>query len=191
VQVALKTFFCVAALLLSSGCHTTMDSAPSGVSVVIEEHGTFPSALAGRWKADRDGWEFVFAPDGQIVSAVLSLGRVEITPGQPMTLPTRGGGEGVFEPGEWTVHYVPGTRQLTLNIILDHVRIDMAGTVLEGATTDTFSGAISPDDGVWQAHWTAFNRYTIQTPGQPAKALSTDETYGETKALTFEKVGRE
>jgi hypothetical protein len=158
------------------------------VNVVIEGPGNFPTALAGRWRADRDGWEFVFARDGRIVSAVVGLGRVEIEPGRTVTLPTRSGGKSVFEPGQWIVHYVPQSRQLTVNIVLDHVRIDMAGTILEGDSADLFSGAIQPDDGVWQVQWTTFSHYTIQAPGEPVKELSTDETYGETKALTFQKV---
>lgn len=183
--------FCIVTVALAGGCRSVPAKATSGVDVRIEGHGEFPTALAGRWKADRDGWELVLAQDGHILSAVHSLGRATITPSHKVTFPTRGGGEGVFEPGEWTVHYAPNTRQLTIKVVLDRVRIDMAGTILEGATTDVFSGTIQPDDGVWQVQWTAFNRYTARAPGRPAKDLSTDETYGETKALTFQKVPEE
>jgi len=186
-----RVFLCLVAVALANGCHSVPAKNTSGVDVQIEGQGAFPAALAGRWKADRDGWEFVFASDGQLLSAVHSLGRVAITPGQKVTLPTRGGGKSVFEPGEWTVHYVPETHQLTLKIAMTHVRIDMAGTILEGATKDVFSGTIQPDEGIWQVQWTAFNRYTVRTPDRPAKDLSTDETYGETKALTFHKVPQE
>jgi len=179
---------CIVIVALAGGCRSVSVKATSGIDVQIEGHGEFPAALAGRWKADRDGWEFVFDSDGRIVSAVLSLGRVRITPGHKATLPTRGGGEGLFEPGPWTVHYLPDTDQLTLKIAMDHIRIEMAGTVLEGKTTDTFSGTISPADGVWQTQWTAFNNYTVRTPDGQTKNLSTDQTYGETKALTFQKM---
>lgn len=185
--MASAALLCVIVPLLSVGCHTAREDT-RGVEVLIEGPGAFPTALAGRWRTDRDGWEFVFAPDGRIVSAVVGLGRVEIEPGHAATLPTRSGGESTFEPGEWIVHYVPQSRQLTLNITLDHVRIDMGGTILEGHSTDIFAGTVQPEDGVWQAQWTAFSRYTIQAPGQPAQTLSTDETYGETKPLTFQKV---
>ena len=185
----IPSLLCVTILIASSGCRSKPSTpSPHGVDVLIEGRGMFPAELAGRWKADRDGWEFVFSPDGHIVSAVLSLGRVEIKPGYRVTLPTRSGGEGLFEPGPWTVHYVPETHQLTLKIVMTHIRIDMAGTIVEGTTTDTFSGDISPNDGVWQVQWTAFSKYTIDAPGSPVKELSTDETYGETKALTFRRV---
>lgn len=184
-------FLYLVTVALASGCHSMPAKDTSGVDVQIEGQGAFPTALAGQWKADRDGWEFVLAPNGRIISVVHSLGRATITPDHKVTLPTRGGGESVFEPGEWTVHYAPNTCQLTIKVVLDRVRIDMAGTILEGATKDVFAGTIQPDDGIWQVQWTAFNHYTIRTPGRPAKDLSTDETYGETKALTFQKMSEE
>ncbi len=179
---------CLAGLAVLAGCRSTSTPASSAVSVQVEGHGPFPPAIAGRWKADRDGWEFEFAPDGRILSAVLSLGRVKIKPGQAVTVPTRGGGEGLFEPGDWTVYYVPTDRELTVKIAMDHVRIEMGGNILEGAVTDTFTGVISPADGVWQVNWTTLSDYTVHTAEGLKLDLATDPTYGETKPLTFEKV---
>ncbi len=178
---------CLTVVVLS-GCHGFGDARQTGVSVVVEGGAEFPASLAGRWKADRDGWEFEIDSDGRITSAIISLGRVRIVPGRRATRPTRGGGESVFVPGPWTVHYQPETNQLTLKIAMDHIRIDMAGTILEGKSMDTFSGAISPADGVWQTQWTAFNNYTARTPDGQTKDLSTNQTYGETKALTFQRM---
>jgi hypothetical protein len=178
-------FFGIAAL---TGCHGSSVTSASEVRVIVEGGERFPAALAGHWKADRDGWEFVLDAEGRIVSTVLSLGRVSVAPGRKAILPTRTGGESLFEPGAWTVHYSPDTQQLTLKIVMDHIRVDMGGTILEGKTTDTFSGTVSLADSVWQAQWTAFNDYSIRTPDGRTKDLSTDPTYGETKALTFQKL---
>ena len=52
---------------------------------IIDGDGRFPSFIAGTWRADRGGWEIVFEPDGKISSAVVSLGRVRIRPGQVTT----------------------------------------------------------------------------------------------------------
>jgi hypothetical protein len=179
---------CLVSLVALTGCQSSSGAASSALSVQIEGQGQFPLAIAGRWKADRDGWEFEFAPDGRILSAVLSLGRVKIEPGKAVTVPTKGGGEGVFEPGDWTVHYVPGDGELTVKIGMDHVRVEMGGNTLEGAATDTFTGIISPADGVWQVNWTTLSDYTVHTPEGLKLNLATDPTYGETKPLTFEKV---
>ena len=188
MRLALSILVC---LLVSAvgGCPRAYRD--EGVSVVVDGGGRFPVALAGRWRADRDGWEFVLGPDGRIVSAVLSLGRVQMTPGQKVIIPTVSGGEGVFEPGEWTVYYEPETSELTIKIAMDHVRVEMGEAVLEGSTIDILSGAISAADETWQVQWSAFNRYTVQGTGQSSAELSTHPERGETKALTFQKVPQE
>ncbi len=174
--------------LLTGGCHRPLDAAAGPVDVVVEGGKTFPGDIAGRWKADTDGWEFVFAPDGRIVSAVIGLGRVRVIPGRTTTIPTTSGGEGVFTPGKWIVHYAPGSDQLTLRIAMDRVRVEMAGNIVEGSSTDVFAGPVDLTQGMWQTQWTTFTHYTGHAPGRPAFDLSTDPTYGETKPLTFRKV---
>ena len=177
------------ALLTLGGC-----SAPErrtvGVEVLIEGNGTFPEALGGHWQSDKHGWEFDLAPDGQILSAVISLGRVRVVPGRVTTVPTRSADTGVFAPGLWTVHYDPQARQLTIRITMDHVRIAMAGNVVEGTSTDVFAGPIDPVEGLWQAQWTTFTRYAARTPEAPPVGLSTDPTYGETTPLLFRRAAR-
>ncbi len=185
----MKTRYGLVVCLLLAGCQTSTSGLRDSVQVVIESGGgTFPASLAGRWKADRHGWEFVFDPNGRIVSAVLSLGRVEVTPGIKTTVPTRGGGQGTLEPGIWTVHYDPATEELTVKLVMDHVRIEMAGNVLEGNSIDTFSGPISAVDGAWRAQWAAFTQYRVHTARGEDTDLSTDPTYGETQMLVFERV---
>jgi hypothetical protein len=179
---------CLVAALLPMGCRTPSAQLQDNQTVVVEGGGKFPPALAGTWKADRDGWEFVIERNGRISSAVISLGRVRVTPGKSETLPTQGGGEGLFEPGPWTVYFNPQTNDLTVKIVMSHVRVGMAEAILEGASTDTFSGSISSADNVWQVQWTNFSYYQLQMPDGSSSELATDETYGETNPLTFERV---
>jgi hypothetical protein len=179
--------FCLVMAALPLGCQNPSASSQDHQNVVVEGGGGFPPSLAGTWRADREGWELVIEPDGQISSAVISLGRVRVTPGKSETLPTQGGGEGLFEPGPWTVHYDPQTSSLTVKLVMSHVRVGMAQAVLEGASTDTFAGPISPADNVWQVQWTNFSDYFLQMPDGSASELATDETYGETNPLTFER----
>jgi hypothetical protein len=179
---------CSILTLLAAGCSSLRNTPARNVEVIAEGSGQFPDSLSGRWKADRDGWEFVFERHGGIASAVISLGRVRVTPGRKTVVPTRTGGEAVFDPGPWTVHYVPSTRELTIKITMDYVRVEMAGNTLEGNSTDVFSGALSPAEGIWQAEWTTFTDYTARTPDHEVIDLSTDPIYGETKHLTFQKV---
>ena len=175
-------------VLLSGGCHKPIDKQTPAIDVVVEGNKAFPSDIAGRWRADEDGWEFVFAPDGRIVSAVISLGRVRVVPGQTATVPTRTGGQGVFTPGRWAVEYAPDSSQLTVKIAMDHVRVEMAGNVIEGSSTDVFAGPIDPVQGTWKTLWTTFTQYKGRTPEKPSFDLSTDPIYGETKPLVFRRI---
>jgi hypothetical protein len=172
-------------LLLVAGCGHPLGRRTAGVQVVVEGGLPFPPALAGRWKADRDGWELVFAPNGSLSAAVISLGRVRVVPGQTRRAPTKTGQDAVFTPGPWTVQYLPNTREMTVRITMAHVRIDLGGNLIEGSSTDVFTGPVSPAGDAWKVEWTTFTRYTARTPEGKSFDLSTDPVYGETKPLTF------
>ena len=172
---------------LTGGCSRSLNESAGDGKVIVEGGGKFPSSLAGRWQASQHGWEFEFEPDGRIASATLSLGRVRVVPGRTTTMPTKSGHQAVFTPGPWTVHYIPSTRELTVEIIMDHVRVEMGGDFLEGSSTDTFVGPVAASNRTWRVQWTTFTRYLAHTPDGASVNLSTDPTYGETKSLTFEK----
>jgi hypothetical protein len=174
-------------LLPIGGCSHPLHRETDPVKVIVEGGGRFPSGLAGRWKARQHGWELQIEPDGRISSAVLSLGRVRVVPGKTTTMPTQSGDQAVFTPGGWIVHYVPSTRELTVKITMDHVRVEMAGNLLEGSSTDIFVGPVAPTERVWQTQWTTFTRYTAHTPDHNSFDLSTDPTAGETRPLIFER----
>jgi hypothetical protein len=174
-------------VVLIGGCSRPLYEPAGDVKVIIEGGGQFPSSLAGRWQASQHGWEFELAPDGRIASAILSLGRVRVVPGKTTTMPTRSGHQAVFTPGPWTVHYIPSTRELTVEIIMNRVRVEMGGNILEGSSTDTFVGPVAVSNRTWQVQWTTFTRYLAHTPDGASVNLSTDPTDGETKSLTFEK----
>ena len=179
---------CSASMAIAGGCHKAVDRQAARVDVVVDGNKTLAGGIAGRWKADEDGWEFDLAPDGRILSAVIGLGRVRVVPGQTTTVPTRTGGQGTFTPGQWIVDYAPDSGQLTVKIAMDHVRVEMAGTTIEGSSTDVFAGPIDAAQGTWRTLWTTFTKYTGHTPEKSSFDLSTDPTYGETKPLIFRRV---
>ncbi|MEN6428900.1 MAG: hypothetical protein ABFE13_26425 [Phycisphaerales bacterium] len=157
------------------------------VMAVTEDGSAFPAALAGLWKSDQQGWEFIFASDGRISSAIIGFGRVRIVPGQTTTTPTQTGGQAVFTPGPWVVHYDPAARMLTVKITMDHVQVPMGANMLEGSSTDTFTGVVSPNMDIWQAQWTAFTDYKARTKDGKSVDLATDDTHGQTQRLVFTK----
>ena len=170
-----------------SGCQSPAGN-KSGVEVIIEGGGEFAEFLVGVWRADKDGWEFVFEPDGTISSAVISLGRVRMKPGEVTTVPMKMGGKGIYEPGEWVVHYFPAGRELVVRISLKNFYAKLGEDVLEGKSTDIFAGPILQDDKVWQVNWTSFPDYIIHTAEHPDFRISEDPDYGLSKTLIFEKV---
>jgi len=188
MRLTVSLVWCALTVLTAGGCHGPVDDSHSGVKVVIEGGGTFPEALTGRWRANRDGWQLVFERDGRLSAAVLSLGQVQVTPGQRTTVPTRSGGQGIFDPGLWTVHYTPATQELTVKISMEYLRIELGDNTLEGKSTDVFAGKVALAEGLWQAEWTTFTDYTAHTPQSPTVKLATDSQYGEAKLLTFRKV---
>ncbi|GAJ19845.1 unnamed protein product, partial [marine sediment metagenome] len=120
-QLAILAGFAV----LLSGLAGCQNANRGGVEVFIEGDGEFPEFLVGRWKADKHGWQFVFEPDGAISSAVISLGRVRMKPGEITTVPMKMDGKGIFEPGEWMVHYAPVGRELTVKISLKNFYVEL------------------------------------------------------------------
>ena len=167
-----------------TGCQST----GKGVEVVVDGDGQFPQFLTGTWKADKHSWEFVFEPDGTISSAVISMGQIELKPGQVTKLPMRYGGKGIFKPGVWTVHYNPANRVLTVEISLKSFYMELGRGILEGESTDIFVGPISEDGKIWRVDWTSFPDYTARTAKYPDFKLTEDPNYGVLKTLILEKI---
>jgi hypothetical protein len=159
-----------------------------GVEVTIDGDGQFPAFLAGRWKADKGGWEFVFEPDGKISSAVVSLGRVTMKPGQVTTTAMKLGGKGVFEPGQWTVQYSQEHRKLLVEIAIDHFRVELGDNVVQGQTRDFFTGSVSQDGQIWWADHFSFPQYIADTKKHPNYKLAFDPNDNPKESLIFEKI---
>ena len=178
---------CGLSLFMLNGCQ---DSTPneSCVEVIIDGDGQFPAALAGRWKADTGGWEIVFEPNGMISSAVVSLGRVRLKPGQVTTVPMKLGGQGVFKSGPWTVQYSLAKRELFVEIAIEHFRVELGDDVLQGQTRDFFIGQVSMDDQLWWADWFTFPEYIADTKKYQNYKLPFDPNDNPQGSLTFQKV---
>ena len=153
-----------------AGCQRPAQTTPpvSGVEVIIEGGGEFPQFLAGTWKADKDGWEFVFERDGTISSAVIDSGMIRVTPSEKVatiaTRPLKDGGKGVYELGQWAVQYSPDNRELAVEVVVEHYNLNMGSFGLEGHSTDWFVGPVSEDSQMWEAEWFTFRKTTAWGP---------------------------
>jgi len=177
------TFIC----LILTGCQNA-DSKSKAMEVVVEGGGQFPEFLVGKWKSDAHGWEFNFEPDGSISSAVNTMGRATIKPGQITRLKMKMDGKGIFEPGTWTVLYSPATRELTVQIDIKNFYMEIGKGNIEGKLTDIFVGKVAEDNKFWPVTWTKFSEITAHTPDFPNFDLSEDPVYGSSRNIVFEKV---
>ncbi len=180
---------CGLAVLSCSGCRAPAESLPA-VEVVIEGDGQFPEFLVGTWKADSGGWEIVFEPNGTISSAVVSLGRVRMKPGQVTTVPMKLGGKGEFEAGPWAVQYSPERRELVVEIAIASFRVELGDNVLKGRTLDIFTGSISADGRLWWVNRFNFPEYVADTKKYRDHKLTIDPNDNPPEELLFRKVSK-
>jgi len=182
-----------AALLLGGcvcGCNGPDRKPPQpeeSVKVIVDGGGAFPPSLAGAWQADDHGWEIVLDDNGRITSAVISLGRIRIKPGETTTVPLRMKGEGIFEPGQWLVQYTPAERNLVVEILVEKFNMTMGGGTLRGSTRDLLMGPVSPNGQTWQAQWFSYPEYFIDTDIHTNKKLEDDPNLNPKATLTFTK----
>lgn len=179
--------FCGLSVSLLVGCRQPAENRPA-VEVIVDGDGQFPNYLTGVWKADKGGWEIVFEPDGTISSAVVSLGRVRIKPGQVTTVPMKLGGKGVFEAGPWAVQYSHERRELTVEIAIEDFRVELGESVVKGRTMDLFTGTISPDGRSWWANRFSFPEYVADTKKYRNHKLVVDPNDNPPEELLFQKV---
>jgi len=174
---------CCLVLSLLSGCQDPH----RGVDVVIGGDGQFPEELVGKWRADKNAWEFVFEPGGGISSSVVGLGMVKMTPGKVARFKTRGGGKGIYEPGLWTVGYDPETRDLSVEVVIKHFYQDIVKPqALTGNMTDILGGPVSADWQRWEVDWFTYGRLVALLP-DPNEFSNVKEPHFR-KKLVFEKV---
>lgn len=175
-------------LFLTLGCHQGPATHTGAARCIVEGGGPFPGFLAGVWRNEEHGWEFTFEPDGSISSAMISLGRIRLKPGEVAEVPMIKGGKGVFTPGDWEAYYTPSARELTVKISIKSFRIEVADNILEGKSTDVFLGEISENGKTWQAVWTGFPDYVAHTSENPNFEMKEESEYGNQQDVTFKKV---
>ncbi len=111
----------------------------------------FPQFPAGTWKADKDGWELVFEPNGTISSAVIPLGRVRIRPNQTTKIQGRLGEPGIFEAGDCVLEYGPESGKISITIDMKHIYAEISGGILDGTCEYFITGSIQKDRKTWEA----------------------------------------
>lgn len=146
---------CVVLVAASVGCRNGAKG-NNGVRVAVEGGGRFPKSLAGTWKNEKTGWEFVFERDGTISSAVIENGLLRVTPGQKTIRVDTGKGHCVYDMGPCGATYSPQTRELSVSVAIDHYILQTKSLGIEGSSSDYFVGPVSKDCQTWTADWYSF-----------------------------------
>lgn len=128
----------------------------STVETNLKESEEFPEFLVGRWKDKKQGWEFVFEADGTISSGKAPILKESMILGQVNKFPTRGGGEAVYEVGDWTVEYEPSARTLNVYYVINNFYTEIGKNAMKGHSEDIFIGPVSQDGKEWTAEWYSY-----------------------------------
>jgi hypothetical protein len=177
-------------LLTFVGCRVVPPQKKT-VDVYIDGNGKFPSYLVGKWQTEQGDWEIAFKPNGTIEHAVISLGKVKITPGHTTTVPMLGGGKGTFTPGKWTVRYFQEQKQLIVEIVIYSFRIELGSSVVHGKTREFFSGFITENSNVWQAERYSYPEYFVNTDKYENYLLPADPNENPREYLAFIKANEQ
>lgn len=185
--------FVLLSVLVLFGCQPQSEKQPSSgllnkqMQVEIDGDGKFPEFLVGIWRSDKDGWEFVFNPDGSLESAVVTLGRVRIRPGETTIIPMKKGGTGKYKPGPWYVGYLQEQKELTIEIVMEDLYIEIDDAVLLGKSRDVFVGEVSENGEEWQVEWMSYPDYIAKVPGKEDFPMREEEGYGVPHQIVFTK----
>jgi len=136
--------------LFLTGCQNSYKGhTPGKLMVDIQGAEQLPDFLVGKWDSGKAGWEFTFEKDGTISEAMIALGMTIVIPGKISKVPTRDGGQAVYVPGDWTVTYNAEARELTVDVVMDYIRVEIGEGVLLGKSQDTITGFVSHEGLQW------------------------------------------
>ncbi|AQT67066.1 hypothetical protein STSP2_00206 [Anaerohalosphaera lusitana] len=177
LRLSIIVLFCT----VISGC------ASHSMNVILPEGAVFPEQMVGTWSNIDTGWEITFENDGEIPSAVLALGRFEIEPGQTKTYEMKKGKSSRLEAGEWTVQYDSDSEEVTVEIVIEDLHVEIGGGYLEGHLTEILAGVVSEDGQRWNVDWITMPQYVAYTTGNEEGMPLQEPGETQVKQLVFKK----
>jgi len=136
------------------GCQQSLESKygkyVGEIEVSVKDDGQFPEFLAGKWEGSEAGWSLYFKPDGKLAMATIPLGKTMLVPEKINTIPTLGGIDSIYVPGDWKTTYDPDFDELTVEIVINYIRVEIESRVIEGKTEYILVGEVSEEDLTWE-----------------------------------------
>jgi hypothetical protein len=145
-------------LITSAGCG---NAEKSKGTVSIIGGGKFPAALAGTWKSTNKLWSITFNKDGSLkgIKYYFNSAPMNLSEGGGYDRDNVGEVRAVYVFGPYSTVYDPNSRQLTLEIKIDHFEADRPLGKFNGWMQDTFTGKVSEDEKTWNAKWTNTTKF--------------------------------
>lgn len=155
--------------------------------VVVDGNELFPQFLEGQWRDFEYGWSFTFDSCGQMSSAVIDSGMLEVQPGKTTyDIELVDSGSGTYVLGEpWIARYSPENRQLLIEVVIDSYALTIPPYSLAGSSVDRFIGSISTDAQRWSVDWYHYPVYIAYTP-EPGE-LAFDPNSNPLASMVFRK----
>jgi hypothetical protein len=144
------------ALLMTCGCNRPQQKKTNPMKEF--------APAAGVWKAENEPFVITLTQDGKLLSAVITPGETEVSPNMRREIIMQDDSVGYYELGNCPVTYDPKTRQLSVEIQVDHLYIPFPGDKLEGTVRHAFVGFISEDERIWEGEWFEFFDYGPRFP---------------------------
>ncbi len=159
-------------LLVLAGCAVVLaglvgcQNANEVNRVSVDGDGKFPEFLAGTWKADKHDWQISFEGDGRISSIVHFVWAlpIDMNEGDFFVEGPDEGTYALFVMGPCEAEYDENTRELSVEIILEHYAMKLPQGTLEGKSHDYFQGPVSEDGNTWKAGWKNYSWLEGATP---------------------------
>lgn len=128
-------------LLGSAGCYGPAGRTSAGRPL--------PPEVAGTWQARDSAWRIILSRQGNVSSAVIPMGEVEIRPKKTTRVEMKDGSFSTYMAGDCVVNYTAATRELFVSIEMKKIRVVYMDNVVDGNSIDRFVGPVSADGKVW------------------------------------------
>ena len=158
------------------------------IDLLLPEGGEIPRQIAGQWVTEDAKWKIVFDESGVVDFVIHPVGPM-LKPMNITEVPLKHGGKGAYRCGRWSVQYIPDSRELTLEVVVDYFKNVMGPSVIEGKMQETLTGFFNEDFTVWQVDWFNISEYKAVAPfSEEPMYIKTKEGEEFNRSLKFFKV---
>lgn len=142
-------FLIVCTVVLIGGCPSGIQTKPDGNQTLSRKD---IRDIQGVWKDPKSAWQVVITSDGQVDSAVIPLGEVEVRPNRTTEVEMLDGQISTYTASDFPLHYNPQTQELQITITIEKFNVVYLDNQLKGNIEYGLTGFLSEDKQSWPAN---------------------------------------